>query len=38
MPFEGSLVEQKEQTQPTPLLDYIERTELETRWIRVAAK
>jgi len=24
-----------EQTQPTPLLDYISRTELETRWIRV---
>ena len=35
MPFEGSLVEQKEQTQQTPLLDYISRTELETRWIRM---
>ncbi len=35
MPFEGSLVEQKEQTQPTPLLDYVSRTELETRWVRV---
>jgi Xaa-Pro aminopeptidase len=35
MPFEGSLVEQEEQTQQTPLLDYISRTELETRWIRV---
>ena len=32
MPFEAPLMEQ---TQPTPLLDYISRTELETRWIRV---
>ena len=32
MPFEAPLMEQ---TQPTPLLDYISRAELETRWIRV---